>query len=249
MLNKVTLFLLLLTVVVFTILVKLGLWQLDRAKDKSQQLTQIEARQTLAPLNMQQMQQALSLGSVTGYSLRVAVQADNTTIWLLDNQVYQGQVGYLAFQLLQVDDAQTSIFVELGFIAAPLRRDELPKVDPLSGSYTLEGRVYQKHVNPMSSALMMETTVDENSHVRFQNLNLVALAQTLDQPILPFVLQPNALANSLPQPWQPFPLSAQKHWGYALQWFSMAAVFAGLMLWQGFKYLRRTKSTLKTAQH
>ncbi|WP_366535697.1 hypothetical protein [Streptococcus pneumoniae] len=38
---------------------------------------------------------------------------------------------------------------------------------------------------------------------------------------------------------QPFPLSAQKHWGYALQWFSMAAVFAGLMLWQGIKYVKR----------
>lgn len=235
--------------VVFTILVKLGLWQLDRAEDKSQQLVQMEARQTLAPLNIQQMQQALTLGSVTGYSLHVEAMADNNTIWLLDNQVYQGQVGYLAFQLLRVEAAKTWIFVELGFIAAPLRRDELPKVNPLRGPYTLAGRVYQKHINPMSSALMLETGTVESSHIRFQNLNLTALAQTLGHPILPFVLQPNALANSLPQPWQPFPLSAQKHWGYAFQWFSMAAVFAGLMLWQGFKYLRRAKSPLKTAQH
>lgn len=236
LLNKLTFFLLIITVAVFTILVKLGLWQLARGEEKNQLLAQMEARQSQPPLSFTQLQHKISAEGVTGYRLEIHAKPVSSQIWLLDNQIYQGQVGYLAFQALQVEAAQPWLLVELGFVAATSRRDELPKVAPLSGELDIAGRLYQKQINPLSQALMAEM----GASVRFQNLNMPEMAKVLGHPLLPVVLQPEPLPSlTLPHPWQPFPLSAQKHWGYALQWFSMAAVFAGLMLWQGMLYVRR----------
>jgi surfeit locus 1 family protein len=47
-------------------------------------------------------------------------------------------------------------------------------------------------------------------------------------------LQPQDLLG-LAQPWQPVPMPAQKHFGYAFQWFTMASVFALMLLWLAYK--------------
>lgn len=236
LLNKLTVFLLILTVAVFGILVKLGLWQLTRGEEKTALQAQMEARQSLLPLSFEQLQLKVNKESVTGYRLQVQATPASSQIWLLDNQIYQGQVGYLAFQPLQVEAGKPWLLVELGFVAAGSHRGELPQITPLSGELAIEGRLYQKQINPLSQSLMAES----GANIRFQNLNIPEMAQMLGHPLLPAVLQPDELPTlALPHPWQPFPLPAQKHWGYALQWFSMAAVFAGLMLWQGIKYVKR----------
>ncbi|AUD58615.1 cytochrome C oxidase biogenesis protein [Shewanella sp. Pdp11] len=236
LLNKLTVFLLILTVAVFGILVKLGLWQLARGEEKTVLQAQMEARQSLLPLSFEQLQLKVNKESVTGYRLQVQATPASSQIWLLDNQIYQGQVGYLAFQPLQVEAGKPWLLVELGFVAAGSHRGELPQITPLSGELILEGRLYQKQINPLSQSLMAES----GANIRFQNLNIPEMSQMLGHPLLPAVLQPDELPTlALPHPWQPFPLPAQKHWGYALQWFSMAAVFAGLMLWQGIKYVKR----------
>ncbi|MGL5469977.1 MAG: SURF1 family protein [Shewanella sp.] len=255
-LHRGALLLLILTVVLFVILVKLGLWQMDRAAEKNQQLADMEARQTAPVLSIEALLNKLDSGSMTGYRLQVQATPINQQIWLLDNQIYQGQVGYLAFQILQIRHEENSaltpdqpwLLLELGFIAAKSHRDELPEVTPITGDLVLIGRLYQKQINPLSHHLLAEPfTTPQGERIRFQNLNLPEMAKMLGHPILPVVLQPDALANllptpALPHPWQPFPLSTQKHWGYALQWFAMATVFAGLMGWQGIKYVKKSRS-------
>lgn len=132
LLNKLTVFLLILTVTVFVILVKLGLWQLHRGEEKALLLAQMESRQALAPLTFKQLLQKIHLEDVTGYRLSITASPANAQIWLLDNQVYQGQVGYLAFQALEVEPEKPWLLVELGFIAATSSRDELPKSNLLA---------------------------------------------------------------------------------------------------------------------
>jgi surfeit locus 1 family protein len=74
--------------------------------------------------------------------------------------------------------------------------------------------------------------------LRFQNLNLPALEQLLALKLVPVVLQAKDI-SALPQPWQPVPMPAKKHFGYALQWFTMASVFALMLLWLGYKRLKK----------
>lgn len=46
---------------------------------------------------------------------------------LLDNQTYNGEVGYLALQLVRAIDGR-NVLLELGFVAAKSSRSDLPDV-------------------------------------------------------------------------------------------------------------------------
>lgn len=263
--------LLLVTVSVFCILVKLGVWQLDRAEQKTAWQATLSARQAASELSFDQL---LAFGAderLSGYRLSVNATPVNQQILLLDNQVFEGRVGYLAYQVFQVahagantnavtgtntgaitiDNAEAVkkdlpwLMVELGFVAANIDRRILPDITPVPlSAIDLNGRVYQKQINPLSHQLHAE----DGNVMRFQNLNLAALAEKIGHPLAPVVLQPDSIPNiALPKPWTPIPLSAQKHQGYALQWFTMAAVFLSLMLWIGWKHL--IKATPKSSTH
>lgn len=229
------------TVSVFSILVKLGLWQLDRAEFKQAWEQTLIERQNQPAITFKSLQQIIASQTadasetniLTGYRVAVSASPASDKVLLLDNQVYQGQVGYLAYQVFQAKQTEPRLLVELGFIPANKDRRILPQINPISaGRYKLLGRIYQKQTNPLSDHLMAES----GNPMRFQNIAIDELSQTLGYPLLPVVLQPDNVPHmDLPQPWQPIPLSAHKHQGYALQWFTMAAVFLGLMTWLTLK--------------
>ncbi|QYK01525.1 SURF1 family protein [Shewanella psychrotolerans] len=217
-----------LTVLVFSILVKLGFWQLSRAEEKHAWQQELNERQNKAPISFDQLLTLPADDRLTGYRLEAEVNPINQQIILLDNQIYQGTVGYLAYQAVQVNRNSPLLLVELGFIASSMDRRILPRVAPITTTQLLHGKLYQKSTNPLSEHLLAEP----GNPLRIQNLNLTELGQLLQQELAPAVLQPDQLVgNTLPRPWQPIPLSSQKHQGYALQWFSMAAAFALLMLY------------------
>ncbi|MCL1131012.1 SURF1 family protein [Shewanella sairae] len=236
--NLAWLFIVLITVLVFSILVKLGFWQLERAEYKASWQQQLSARQSAAILSYSELLALPKDEALTGFKLKTLVTPVSSELFLLDNQVYQGRVGYLALQALQVSELQPWLLVELGFIPAGLSRSQLPEVITINQPIELTGRVYQKQLNPMSSELMAESGWPK----RIQNLNIGQLAKLIDKPLANAVLQPNNLENGYSHPWQPIPLSSQKHHGYAAQWFSMAAVFAILM---GYLFFRKLKQSDK----
>lgn len=240
----------LITVSVFTILVKLGLWQLDRAEQKKVWHNTLVERQQQAELTQAELIELMRSNPempLTGFKLNIIASPVSDKILLLDNQVFNGQVGYLAYQIFRQNDVKSSrsqdnkstpaILIELGFVPANNNRQILPIVAPYAqGEYSISGRIYQKEANPLSNELYLE----QGNPMRFQNLAIDKLSQAFNMPLLPIALQPNDIPHlNLSQPWQPIPLSAQKHQGYAVQWFSMSAVFIGLMSYLAFKKWQR----------
>lgn len=240
----------LLTVSVFSLLVKLGLWQYHKGEEKSLWQASLAQRQAAAPIDLSQLL-ALEHEALTGYQLQITTSpVPQQPLLLLDNQVYQGAVGYLVFQLFaastgaEQDSSLTTqpwLLVELGFVPADKDRRILPVIPALAeAQYRLTGRVYQKQINPMSDELFAEA----GEPMRFQNLNLPALAAHLGHSLYPMVLQPQNLLG-LAQPWQPVPMPAQKHFGYAVQWFTMAGVFVLMLLWLLRTRIKNRKLTKK----
>ncbi|MCE9679736.1 SURF1 family protein [Shewanella sp. AS1] len=213
---------------VFSILVKLGFWQLERAKEKQQLQQALEARQASAPIGYPELLTLSPEAGLTGYRLKVEVDPSHQPLILLDNQIYQGKVGYLAYQIMQVTPDMPLLLVELGFMPGPIDRRQLPQPPGIKQALSLDGRLYRKSTNPMSEHLLPEN----GNPMRVQNLNFDELEQRLNIKLAPAVLQPTQLPGSeLPHPWQPIPLTSEKHLGYAVQWFSMAGAFAILIFY------------------
>ncbi|MEZ8317582.1 SURF1 family protein [Vibrio splendidus] len=248
-----------LTVVSVGILIKLGLWQLDRGNEKlryEQQLSE-RAQQSSRSLDTvisewkgsrTQAQGSSELQSLSGLRVDVELETPSGLVVLLDNQINQGTVGYVIYMLGEVrfkDEnnslvAEKQLLIDLGFVAASNDRRELPQLGNITLPTNMSGRLYTRSVNPLSHELGLENTTPK----RIQNINITALSEYTGQAVLPFVFQPQSL-ESWPYEllWRPTAMKSEKHFGYSFQWFVMAAVLLFLMLLIGYRYLKATPIT------
>ncbi|EIA1339505.1 SURF1 family protein [Vibrio parahaemolyticus] len=231
-----------LTVVVFSLLVKLGFWQLERGQEK-QALEQAILARADAPY--QSLTSVLDNNdwreeSVIGVKVQAEAKPEPLPVVLLDNQTFQGKVGYLAYQVVSVgQDPITLALLELGFVEGRRTRDSLPTVTTLTSPTNVTGRLYRKSMNPLSSELMPEM----GEGIRVQNLNISELNELLNVELMPAVLQPDNLENwAYPFPWNPLPLTSAKHFGYAVHWFVMAGVFLLLTMVVCIRWFRKAAS-------
>ncbi|WP_299136270.1 SURF1 family protein [uncultured Vibrio sp.] len=237
-----------LTLVSVGILIKLGLWQLDRGNEKlryEQQLSQ-RATQSSRPLDIVisewreesvRTQQSLNPSILNGLKADVQLVKPSGLVFLLDNQINQGTVGYVIYMLGEVltQDGRKQLLIDLGFVAASNDRRELPQIGHITLPTNISGRLYTRSVNPLSQELGLESTIP----ARIQNINIEALSQYTGQEVLPFIFQPQSL-DSWPYEmlWRPTAMKSEKHFGYSFQWFVMAAVLLSLMLLIGYRHLK-----------
>ncbi|PMN26868.1 cytochrome oxidase biogenesis protein [Vibrio splendidus] len=248
-----------LTVVSVGILIKLGLWQLERGNEKLRYEQQLSERAQQSPRSLDsvitewkdsriQAQGASEQLSLNGLKVDVELETPSGLVVLLDNQVNQGAVGYVIYMLGEVrfkDEneslvAEKQLLIDLGFVAASNDRRELPQLGNITLPTNMSGRLYTRSVNPLSHELGLENTTPK----RIQNINITALSEYTGQAVLPFVFQPQSL-ESWPYEllWRPTAMKSEKHFGYSFQWFVMAAVLLFLMLLIGYRYLKTTPIT------
>ncbi|MEI8617499.1 SURF1 family cytochrome oxidase biogenesis protein [Pseudoalteromonas sp. B193] len=80
-------------VVVVLVCVRLGFWQLERGEQKQQQLTAIAKQQTRGVMSWSQLLNLPDSWNKTGVLVELKGRFVQNQYWLLDNQVYNGQVG------------------------------------------------------------------------------------------------------------------------------------------------------------
>ncbi|OQQ07849.1 cytochrome oxidase biogenesis protein [Vibrio splendidus] len=248
-----------LTVVSVGILIKLGLWQLERGNEKLRYEQQLSERAQQSPRSLDsvisewkdsriQAQGASEQPSLNGLKVDVELETPSGLVVLLDNQVNQGAVGYVIYMLGEVrfkDEneslvAEKQLLIDLGFVAASNDRRELPQLGNITLPTNMSGRLYTRSVNPLSHELGLENTTPK----RIQNINITALSEYTGQAVLPFVFQPQSLESwSYELLWRPTAMKSEKHFGYSFQWFVMAAVLLFLMLLIGYRYLKATPIT------
>ncbi|MFA0480301.1 SURF1 family protein [Vibrio splendidus] len=248
-----------LTVVSVGILIKLGLWQLERGNEKLRYEQQLSERAQQSPRSLDtvisewkdsrtQAQGTSEQQFLNGLKVDVELETPSGLVVLLDNQINQGAVGYVIYMLgkVRLEDennslvAEKQLLIDLGFVAASNDRRELPQLGNTTLPTKMSGRLYTRSVNPLSHELGLENTTPN----RIQNLNIAALSLYTGQAVLPFAFQPQSL-ESWPYEllWRPTAMKSEKHFGYSFQWFVMAAVLLFLMLLIGYRYLKTTPIT------
>ncbi|MCC4783562.1 SURF1 family protein [Vibrio lentus] len=239
-----------LTVVSVGILIKLGLWQLDRGNEKLSYEQQLLERAQQSPKDLElvishwqrdntQTQVDLTRQIWNGQKVNITLTAQSGLVLLLDNQINQGVVGYVIYMLgnIQSQGVEKRILIDLGFVAASNDRRELPKLGDIVLPTKISGRLYTRSINPLSQTLGLEETTPK----RIQNLNIEELSQYSNQEVMPFVFQPQNL-ESWPYEflWRPTAMKSEKHFGYSVQWFVMAGVLLFLMVLIGYRYMKGT---------
>jgi len=223
-----------------SVLVKLGYWQLSRMAEKKAIAAAWAIEDARAPVPLEDVLSG-KVEAKSGMPVIIASETDadtdadyfglpyGTHIFLLDNQVMQGQVGYRVFRVAKLKSIDSLILIQGEWQLNPhpaLARHLLPNWE--KGTQTIG---YLKFA---SKPFTLQTTSYETPiqwPLVLHWIDTKAISELLDQPVFPFWIQ-----------WEKPQLPAmtpEKHLGYAVQWF----IFAGLwIIYWGILFCRRKKA-------
>ena len=212
---------------VFVALVKLGFWQSSRALEKEQRLARIEQLKSQEPLSLRQVNLLSEREDINDMPILVEGEFNEQTVFLLDNKVNKGRLGYRVYQVLVAEVG--TVLVNLGWVKGSINRQKLPKISSLSGKHLIRG-----HVRLIEVGMQLQKQVfsDVKWPLRIQQVELDKLSILIGRQLLPFILYLDRNEDiGFEKNWQPIVMPPEKHRAYAFQWFSLAIVWVILMVW------------------
>lgn len=206
----------------------LGIWQLQRAKEKESILQNIVRNSELPAYS-------LNDEKVENSQFR-AVKANGTYLldktFFLDNAMYEGQAGYDVITPFLLSGINQVVLVNRGWISAMGDRRILPKVSTVENELLINGHL----VAPKGKPLFTSAEQDYNQKVRLF-IDIERIQKTLASPVLPWVLElQQGSERGLIQNWIKVDDSKiMMHYGYALQWFVFSLFALLLSVYACFK--------------
>ena len=195
--------------------VALGNWQSRRAEEKLALGRDMDdasrhAVLTLPPVLVDAHGYQFSRLSVRGeYSVRHTI--------LLDNKVLRGVAGYQVLTPLKISGGDIYVLVNRGWVAAGERRDRLPQIQTSAETQTVEG------VAVLPGSNMLELSEKTEEGIVWQNLVLARFEKWSGLTLQPIVLQQTSdSADGLVRSWERPDTGADRHRGYAFQWYALA---------------------------
>ena len=194
----------------------LGMWQYGRGQQKSALAAHIEQLAREAPIQVTSRE--LDARDVELRRVEARGTFDPQYAIFLDNRVRHGVVGYHVIMPLRIEGGTRHLLVNRGWLAASPDRTAVPAVKTPTGPVTVRGRA----VLP-GRFLELSDKVAEGPV--WQNLTLERYREKTPIAIQPFLVQQDAEDapdDALMREWPAPDLGVEKHYGYAVQWFSLA---------------------------
>ncbi|MFT5161976.1 MAG: surfeit locus 1 family protein [Alteromonadaceae bacterium] len=210
------------TLVSFAILARLGFWQLERGQQKTDRLEQIASYRQFDQIDFASLLKIIEKLEPTGINVKLNGQFSTPYRWLLDNKVVKGQPGYDILLALQPDGGEKSLLVNMGWVKGDYaNRSELPKITIPSGTVTFNAFVKAKDL--ASFALSTQSSNHQQWPLRTQQIDIKTLEQQSGLSFYPFIVIAQASEDfGFTHHYQPVVMQPQKHQAYAMQWFLLA---------------------------
>jgi len=252
LINWKTVTMLILLALLTVVFVSLGRWQLHRADERRAIAQQIESGQALPPLAIDK-----HIPSSDIVAWRPATVAGH---WLgafsvLVNRNQNGRPGYwLATPLLLDSHSRDAVLVLRGWFPQALTPSAMPDFPVPDGRQTVSGevalrvpRLFELWRFGKAVAQLPEQIPQSSGPLpQVQNLDLTEFGKASGLHMLPLVvLQTGSSDQGLVRDWPHPSIDADKNIGYALQWFSFAAIAAVALLISLIRL--RLKSTKETS--
>jgi surfeit locus 1 family protein len=237
----------LIALLLLAIFVSLGRWQWDRAAEKRALWADFAAADGTTA-DGRTGTDVIALGSRSTAELpryqRVRVRGllDARRQFLLDNRTHEGRAGYEVLTPLVLEDGRT-LLVNRGWVPFTGFRDRLPDVSmdsgAAAGAVTLSGRLDELPTAGLQSGRAAPSRESEWPKIT-SFPTLPQLEAAIGRSIEPRVL---LLDRDAPfgytRDWRPPGTPPERHWSYAIQWWSFAALLVVLYVLLSFRKVNR----------
>ena len=207
----------------------LGLWQLDRAGEKERRRGTFAVRTGDVPISLSHRLSVMPTELDPEWwryrRVEVSGEAFGERQYLLDNRTRNAVAGYHVYLPVQVTGLDRVVLVNRGWVETGPSRERRPAVSLDPAALVVSGIVeYPRHPPLLGD----DGYADPTWPKVVQRIDLDKAARDLGHPVLPFVvLMDDALPQGFVREWSPYlGIGPERHRGYALQWFSLAAAVA-----------------------
>jgi surfeit locus 1 family protein len=220
---------------------RLGVWQLDRARQKQQIAADVRERRALPPLPAEALardEAGLAAQRYRSITLRGRWLPEHTVY--LDNRQMDGRSGFFVVTPLRLAGGD-AVLVQRGWLQRNFQeRERLQPIATPAGEVAVTGRV----VPPPSALFSLGAA---GSGLIRQNLPLDEFSRETGLRLRPLSIQQQGSEPGVPDPlqrrWPEPQVDVGKHHGYAFQWFALSVLVAGLYVWfQIIAPLRRRRA-------
>ena len=230
----------------FAATVALGRWQLSRAAYKEALQAGIEAQNALPPLDMRAFLGVEKGTDVLYRTVRLrGLWLDARTVYL-DNRQMHGVPGFYVMTPLALEGSEQAVMVQRGWVQRNFEdRGKLPMVATQSGLVEVSGRIAPPPGRLLDlghgTAAGADPVPGQGSSPIRQNLDLGVFKSETGLPLRTDItlLETGATSNGLQREWTAPTFGVEKNYGYAFQWFGLAALVAFLYVWFQFIAPRR----------
>lgn len=212
------------------LLIGLGVWQLSRAEEKRQLLAGYEARRSAEPIAITELER---LPDPAYVRVRLQGSFDDQHSLLLDSRIRAGKPGVELLQPFYDQASGLWLLVNRGWLPWPDRRTP-PQFDTPHQPLALDAWVYV----PPGAAFELKHVESAEWPQLINQVEPRALWQKLGRGGLPFELRIEPGFAAYEADWPVVAMGPEKHLGYAVQWFAMAAALCALFTYFGFRQAR-----------
>jgi surfeit locus 1 family protein len=206
----------------------LGNWQLDRAAQKREAQARFEAMAAQPPIDVSGAE--LAAADVDLRRVQARGVFDPRHAVYIDNRIHRGVPGYEVVMPLKVEGSDRYVLVNRGWVARTADRAQLPPVATAPDTVTVRGIAMVPHKRTLElSDRVMEGAI-------WQNLTIERYREARPLRIQPFLIrQDNEVADGLVREWEAPDFGIDRHYGYAFQWFALAATLFGFYAFTQFR--------------
>ena len=201
----------------------LSAWQISRGQEKKAEQEAFESQARFTPWSDGMQIRSFQNLKVTGH-----FDADRQV--LLENIIINSRLGYYVLSPLRVDDNTPLLLVNRGWFERNSAEPDTDRLALHSNRVTVRGRAGSL---PRAGYRMGESIPAAPGWPKLAVYpTLDEIAAVLGEPVQPFVLlmDPDDELGFF-RHWVPEEMGPGRHYAYALQWFAMGLVLAGLLIW------------------
>lgn len=218
----------LLVVIAVAVMIRLGIWQLDRLEQRRAFNTRVESQLAESPLELAGGNLENDLYDMEYRSAGASGEFDFHNQVVLRNQDWDGRLGVHLLTPLLIAGAEEALLIDRGWIPyEEYTGGNISQYD-IAGQVQVEGMLRRSQSKPAIGGVADAVPGPGEAPLKAWNwINLSDISAQLPYPLLPVYLTAAPLPGEQSPPYRAeleLDLTEGSHLGYAFQWFAFAAI-------------------------